>query len=130
VIDRLGHDPRSPYAEQFWLPILGPSASWLLRRIAERFDAEPAGFSVHLTEAAREIGLGTKGGRHGPLLHTVDRLGSFGLLQRVEPTLLATRRRVPPLTRAQVNRLPSRRRADHDRWLEIEDARRRHPSSA
>ena len=32
VIDRVGHDPRSSYVEQFWLAILGPSTTWLLRR--------------------------------------------------------------------------------------------------
>ena len=25
LIDRLGHDPRSAYVEQFWLSVLGPS---------------------------------------------------------------------------------------------------------
>lgn len=25
VVDALGHDPRSPYVERFWLPLLGPS---------------------------------------------------------------------------------------------------------
>ena len=34
VIDALGHDPRSPYVEQFWLSVLGPSTTWLLRRLA------------------------------------------------------------------------------------------------
>ena len=36
VIDRLGHDPRSPYVEQFWLGVLGPSTTWLMRRLAGR----------------------------------------------------------------------------------------------
>ncbi len=31
VIDALGHDPRSLYVERFWLGILGPSTTWLLR---------------------------------------------------------------------------------------------------
>ena len=35
IIDRLGHDPRSTYVETYWLGILGPSACWLLRRMAE-----------------------------------------------------------------------------------------------
>ena len=30
LIDRLGHDPRSTYVEQFWLGILGPRTVWLL----------------------------------------------------------------------------------------------------
>jgi hypothetical protein len=25
VIDEVGHDPRSAYVEEFWLPILGPT---------------------------------------------------------------------------------------------------------
>lgn len=24
LVDQLGHDPRSTYAERFWLPVLGP----------------------------------------------------------------------------------------------------------
>ena len=33
VIDALGHDPRSSYVETYWLGILGPSTTWLLRRL-------------------------------------------------------------------------------------------------
>jgi len=35
LVDRLGHDPRSTYTEHYWLGILGPSACWLLRRLAD-----------------------------------------------------------------------------------------------
>ena len=34
VGDALGHDPRSDYVERFWLSILGPSTTWLLRSLA------------------------------------------------------------------------------------------------
>ena len=27
VVDLLGHDPRSPYVERFWLAVLGPSTA-------------------------------------------------------------------------------------------------------
>src|ERR1700679_327867 len=50
VIDTLGYDPRSWYVEQFWLPIVGPTATWLLRRIVSRFDTEPDGFDLDLDE--------------------------------------------------------------------------------
>jgi hypothetical protein len=33
VVDTLGFDPRSSYVED-WLGILGPSTTWLLRRLA------------------------------------------------------------------------------------------------
>ena len=32
LIEALGFDPRSAYVEQYWLGILGPSTTWLLRR--------------------------------------------------------------------------------------------------
>ena len=35
VIDTLGHDPRAPYPEKFWLPTLGPSALFLIRYLAD-----------------------------------------------------------------------------------------------
>ena len=38
VVDRVGIDPRSSYAEHFWLGLLGPSSLWLLRRLAAELD--------------------------------------------------------------------------------------------
>ena len=37
VIDQLGYDPRSRYVERFWLGILGPSATWLMRYLVDGF---------------------------------------------------------------------------------------------
>src|SRR3989442_11314960 len=62
VIDALGHDPRSAYVEQFWLGILGPSTTWLLRRLATGLEAEPAGFALPLADTARALGLGNQNG--------------------------------------------------------------------
>src|SRR6187399_2652384 len=39
-----GYDPRSAYVERFWLGVLGPSATWLLRRLARGLDSHPDGF--------------------------------------------------------------------------------------
>ena len=58
VIDRIGFDPRTSYVESFWLGVIGPSATWLLRRMAAGFDASPEGFKMSLGETARAIGLG------------------------------------------------------------------------
>ena len=54
VIDLLGHDPRSAYVERFWLGVLGPSTTWLMRRLASGLETAPAGkdpatcFQCHL----------------------------------------------------------------------------------
>ena len=58
ITDPLGHDPVSQYAELFWLPVLGPSSLWLLRRVSLMLQDSPSGFSVKMCDLAHEIGLG------------------------------------------------------------------------
>src|SRR5688500_16276454 len=81
VIDSLGHDPRSAYVERFWLGILGPSTTFLLRRLAAELEANPAGFDLPLGDTARALGLGMRGGRNSPFLRTVQRCCQFGMAQ-------------------------------------------------
>src|SRR3954462_3352447 len=81
VIDAVGHDPRSHYVERFWLGILGPSTTWLLRRIAPDLEASPAGVRVPPTEPAKALGLGHMGGRHSPFVRALTRLCQFELAQ-------------------------------------------------
>jgi hypothetical protein len=115
VIDTLGFDPRSSYVESYWLTTLGPSATWLLRRIAAGFDREPAGFELPLSETATQLGLGHKGGRHSPFVRAFWRICQFDL-GRAEGPGLEVRRRLPPLTRRQVQRLPDGLREQHEAW--------------
>jgi hypothetical protein len=120
VIDRLGFDPRSPYVERFWLGILGPSTTWLLRRIAAGFDTSPEGFQLPLAETARCLGLGDRGGRHSPFLRSVNRTVQFGLATTSGAGELLVRRRVPPLARRQIDRLSPELKEAHDRWQEAQ----------
>jgi hypothetical protein len=116
VIDGLGHDPRSAYVEQFWLGILGPSTTWLMRRLAAGLDREPDGFELPLADTARALGLGTRGGRHSPFLRAFGRASQFGLAHRVGSDGMAVRRHIPPLTRHQVLRLPTGIQVAHQAW--------------
>jgi hypothetical protein len=120
VIDALGHDPRSSYVEQFWLSVLGPSTTWLLRRLAAGLDAEPEGFDLALSETARSLGLGDKNGRHSPFVRSLTRCCQFGLAQVCGGDGLAVRRKLPPLNRHQVSRLPATLQDAHRRWLEAD----------
>ncbi|MBA2496885.1 MAG: hypothetical protein H0V33_07295 [Acidimicrobiia bacterium] len=117
VLDELGHDPRSSYCERFWLPLLGPSATLLARRLAEELEAAPDGFDLPLADGARSLGLGVKGGRHGPFVRTVGRLVAFRLAH-LDPRdgVLLTRRKLAPLTRVQIEKLPRPLRDEHAEW--------------
>lgn len=117
VIDRLGHDPRSAYVERFWLPVLGPSTVWFLRRVADALDDAPDGFDLDLIDTARSLGVGMRGGRNSPMLRTIDRCCRFGAARMQGPDAIAVRRRLAPLTRVQAERLPPSLRDDHDTWL-------------
>jgi hypothetical protein len=116
VIESLGFDARSPYVERFWLGVLGPSTTWLLRRIAAGFDREPDGFELSLSQTAQALGLGDRGGRHSPFLRTVNRVIQFDLAQVAGPTELAVRRKLPPLSRRQTSRLSPALQAAHQQW--------------
>jgi len=60
VVDTLGHDPRSRYVEQFWLPTLGPTALLLLRHLADRFDRDPDGVELTVVDTSHALGLGQR----------------------------------------------------------------------
>ncbi len=122
VLDRLGHDPRSGYVEQFWLPVLGPSCLLLVRRLAAEIERAPDGFALDSTRWAQELGVGMKGGRHSPFWRALDRACRFGAARR-HGQRLSVRRRLPPLTSRQVERLPESLRQAHDAWIEARLAR-------
>lgn len=113
--DDTGHDPRSAYVETFWLPIVGPSTTLLMRRLADDFDAEPDGFEVDASSLSREIGLGHRIDARGSFAKTVDRCEKFHFIQR-EGTLFYVRRRLPSITPRQVGRLSPRLQALHQAW--------------
>jgi hypothetical protein len=118
VIDAVGHDVRSPYVERFWLGLLGPSSTWLLRRLVTRLDAEPEGFELDLALTATELGLGIRSGRHSPFLRSIERCCRFGAAQHLDERTLRVRRKLPPLTRQQVGRLPAALQTAHAAWTD------------
>jgi hypothetical protein len=117
VLDRTGFDPRSPYVERFWLGIVGPSVTWLIRRVAAGFDASPDGFEMPLGETARALGLGDPGGRNSAFFRTLSRMIQFDLARVSGPAELEVMRRLPPLTRRQAARLSPELQEAHERWL-------------
>lgn len=120
VIDAVGHDPRSRYVEQFWLGVLGPSTTWLMRRLAAELEAQPAGFALPLADTARSLGLGDKGGKHSPFVRAIGRCMQFELARADGEGAMAVRRKMPPLSRRQVLRLPAALQEAHIRWQEEE----------
>jgi hypothetical protein len=93
VIERLGHDPRSAYAER--------SATFAARALAGVLDANPDGGNVPPGALAGQLGLGSP----ARIAHALERLGRFGLATTYGGGL-ALHRKWPPITARHVARLP------------------------
>lgn len=101
-----GHEPRSLYVEQYWLPIVGPSALlawWRLRTLLDL--TGPSGLVVVCDELAAQLGLGRPQGRNAPIVRTLTRLCRFGFA-RIARDCLEVRATAPGVDATQRRRLP------------------------
>lgn len=113
VTDAFGHDPRSLYVERFWLPVLGPSTTWLLRFFVGKLDRHPEGVSIDIAEAARSLGIGERLGRHGPFLRSTARAIDFDMARVTAPRTLGVRKLLPTLSGRHLVRLPRSLQVEH-----------------
>lgn len=116
VADPLGLHPCSLYVEQYWLGILGPSTTWLLRRVSYGLEAHPDGFVLDLADTAHALGLGDRLGKNSPFRRALHRLTKFELARPHGPDGLAVRTRIPPLALRHVQRLPPSLQESHRQW--------------
>jgi hypothetical protein len=119
VIDTIGYDPRTRYAETFWLPVLGPTALLLLRHLAARFDDSPTGLELRVVDTSRALGVGEREGSNSPIVRTLTRLEQFDLACS-DPcsATIAVRRHLPPVDRRHLRRLPPTLQSVHAHWSE------------
>ena len=115
VVDPIGHDPRSQYVELFWLNVLGPTTTWLLRRLVGGLDSYPDGYELDLTQTARALGLGYSHGTVGPFTRALQRCVLFGAAQSLDGGL-AVRRRLPEVSQRHLERMPEHLRHAHRAW--------------
>lgn len=116
VVDDDGFDPRSRYVEVFWLGVLGPTATWLLRRLVAGLERSPEGYQLDLQATAQAMGLSYASGRSSPFSKALQRCVMFGLAHPIEGGL-AVRRRVPAISFRHLRRMPDSVQAAHADWL-------------
>lgn len=124
VVDRHGHPAQGDYVEWFWLPVLGPTATWLLRRLAAHAAHEPSGSLVDVADLAAALGVAWQPDHEGPFTRALSRCVMFGACAPVVDTVatLAVRLALPQLPARHLTRLPAVLRDMHTEWLA--DARR------
>lgn len=115
IVDERGHDPRSAYVERYWLGVIGPTATLIMRRFADEFDLEPAGFVVDLAHIASTMGLSYTRGVHSPFGKALHRCVMFGLAQPASDGW-SVRRMFPNVAQRHLGRLPADVQRDHYDW--------------
>lgn len=119
--DAVGYPVAGPYVEHFWLGVLGPTATWLLRRCAAWVAADPSGTRVDLGTLAATMGLAYRPGRPTPFARGFDRCIMFGLVRHLADSpvpLYAVRTRVPALSARHLARLPAELRTAHADFID------------
>lgn len=119
VVDERGHPTHGDYVEWFWLPVLGPTATWLARRLAAHVIYEPDGALVDLADLAASLGVVWQPSHDGPFTRALARCIMFGACAPVTdtPSTVAVRLSMPQLPARHVTRLPTVLREMHNEWL-------------
>lgn len=107
-----GHDVRSSYVELFWLGILGPTATMLLRRLATGLEHAPDGYLLPVVDTARSLGLGAPTSRQSSFVRALHRCVIYRTARFADDGL-QVRLRLPSLHAGQLRRLPESLQAAH-----------------
>lgn len=102
-INPITYDPRHPYVEQEWLPIVGPTTYVLMRHLATRLETDPEGFTLHMADCAHALGLGTSVSRTSMVIKAFCRLVNYKAAHPLDPEHeLGIVTRLPPVGRRRV----------------------------
>ena len=115
VVDDGGASVFSRYVELYWLPILGPSALWILRRMVMGFESFPHGYALDCASTATDMGLRFSPSPNNSFSRSLQRCLYFGALQ-VHQGGLAVRCYLPAISKRHLQRLSPALREGHDAW--------------
>ena len=124
LIELVGFPPHHAYVELLWLPVVGPSGTWLYRRLWQRVQQHADGTIIDLADLAASIGLGRGTAENSPIQKALDRVVRFGLARW--DGRLAVRTSAPPLACRQLGRLSPDLQAAHQALVDANRAAR-HP---
>ena len=118
VVDSLGHPATGLYCETFWLPVLGPTATWLVRMLARDLTEQPGGFETELSVIAARLGISWSTDRPSTLSRALQRCEMFGACRIARgPDTVSVRSMLAPLPRRHLARLGPDLRTLHGTWV-------------
>jgi hypothetical protein len=117
IVEANGYDGLSEYVETFWLPVLGPTQVFLVRRLTSMLEGHgpDAPAVIPVLELAGAMGLA---GSVAALMRALRRLRTFDLALTTDELHWQVMTTLPPLARRHAARLPVSLQAalaDHQR---------------
>lgn len=119
VVEAHGYCITDPYVEMFWLPVLGPTATWLLRRFSFGLLDQPDGVTLDIHDLARSLGVAYSPGKHNSFTRALQRCTMFGVAHQIAllPSLtVAVRTTLPSVSQRHLARLPETLQIAHAQW--------------
>lgn len=116
TLAQYGFDVSDDYVEAFWLSTLGPTSTWLLRRLVTILGDRSSAVRLDVAELSASLGIGSEKDRLTPLVKALDRLVMFGVAQ-ARRDRIGVRLFVPPLASKQIERLPAHLQRTHEAWM-------------
>ena len=110
----LGSDP---YVERFWQPIVGPTATSLLKYLSIRALFKRPWFECNTSNLSRQLGTGNRTSATSPLIKQFVRLKRFGLIKQYNSTAFLISPHIPMLSPAELNRISQVECAAHEKWI-------------
>ncbi len=108
------HDP---YIETFWLPLLGPTATWLMNDLCLRALIQQDSFSLQLNEISLRIGIGSREGSSSPVMKQLSRLCQAHVLYRHGENEYLVPRTIEPPRTEMFYKLKEHKRLHHKLWM-------------
>ena len=122
LVEAHGFGPRSAYTETVWLSVIGPTASWLYRKLAVLVELGLDGIEIDLADLALGIGLGEGTGRNSMISRALARLVAYDVAHWRPDGAYAVRRALGPVTERRAARLPASVRRFHEQHTRLRRA--------
>ncbi len=122
LVEAHGFGPHSAYTETVWLSVLGPTASWLYRKVAVLLELGLDGIEIDLADLALGLGLGAGTGRKSMISKALSRLVGFDVARWRPDGAFAVRRALAPITEHRAARLPASVRRFHEQHTRLRRA--------
>ncbi|HMS24146.1 MAG TPA: hypothetical protein PKB15_00410 [Acidimicrobiia bacterium] len=110
-----GYDP---YIEVFWLPAVGPTATWLINSLCLRALIAPDTFSLAASELSACAGTGMREGHSSPVHKQLTRLCQVGIFHEINDDEYLVPQSIDPFTSYRARKLTDPQRSVHDQWMQ------------